>query len=111
MSTSGLKKKAQDFIPYCKDQGLPHLVGAAAGGVSMQYKRTTMPNDGVVTFEGLGMQNMANALYAVIVQNVTDPADVGYVTTLTTAGFTIVGPDTGDAINLIVIGTLKGQLS
>jgi glycine cleavage system aminomethyltransferase T len=113
MATSGMKKNASDFIPYCRDQGMPGLCGAAKAGVSIQAASVVMPADGVVTFAGMNMTNMADASYVVLVQNHTDKADPASVdpATKTTLGFTIAGPDAADVLAVVVIGALKGQLT
>jgi hypothetical protein len=50
--------------------------------------------------------------YSVIIQNHTDVADEAAVSAsgkLATQ-FTITGPDTSDVLDIVIVGTLKGQL-
>lgn len=76
MATSNLPKKAEDHIPYCKDQGLPYLVGAGSAGLAMQAKRVAMPVDGNIVFADQGMQDMADDAYLVVLQNQSTGAAV-----------------------------------
>lgn len=112
MATSGMGKDAENHIPYCKDQGLKNLSGAYARGVAVQYAVYTMTaSPEAVTFAALGLGDMADTQYAVITQNQTDVADPGTVTSKTTKGFTITGPDAADIVDIVVIGRLAGQLA
>lgn len=110
------KKNADKYIPYCSDQGIPCLAGAAKPGVSIQMLANwAMPNGGVLNFANNGLANMdiSNGSYAVIIQNQTDPADEATVAAnakLSTQ-LTVVGPDENDVLDIIIVGTLKGQLS
>jgi hypothetical protein len=55
---------------------------------------------------------MANGLYQVFIQNHTDPADEGtvaYVARLVNQ-ITVVGPDDGDVLDILIVGQLDGQL-
>lgn len=112
MAQSNLTKHAKDQIPFCADQGIPDLVGAAKAGVSIQHKVTTMPAGGVIDFAAYGMQNMASSNYAVIVINHTS-AGTGTVAAAarTPTQITITGPTTADEIDIIIIGQLDGQLA
>lgn len=110
------KKDAKDFIPYCQDQGMPNLVGAAVSGQSIQkLSGWPMPTGGVIVFEDEGLVNMdiSNGTYAVFVQNQTDAADEGTVAEAAKLGnqLTIVGPDVADVLDVMIVGTLEGQLS
>lgn len=105
-------KKAKTSIPFCQDQGIPTLLGASQTGLSAQVITTTMPADGVIKFSDFGLSDMADANYAIFVQNHTDAADealVSRVARLTTQ-FTITNTDTGDELDILVIGKLKGQV-
>ena len=114
--TGNMKKNARDQIPYCEDQGMPNLTGAAKSGVSVQHLPDwTMVSGGVVVFADQGLANMdvSAAKYSVIIQNQTDPADEATVAASGKLGtqFTIVGPDAGDILDVVIMGTLKGQLA
>ncbi len=109
------KKDAKDYIPYCNDQGMSNLAGAAKSGISIQHLSDwPMPAGGVVVFadEGLADMDVDDDNYSVIIQNHTDVADEGTVAASGKLGtqFTIVGPDTADVLDIVIVGTLKGQL-
>lgn len=103
-------KDAHRHLPYLADQGIPNLCGAFAQGVSIQVLRITMPADGIINFAANGMGDMADANYAILIQNHSDAADEATVGTRAYNAFTITGPDTGDALDIVVIGQLAGQL-
>ena len=109
------KKDARTQIPYCDDQGMPNLTGAAKSGISLQHLSDyVMPSGGVVVFvtEGLRDMDVSVDKYSVLIQNHSDAADEGTVTASTKLAtqFTIAGPDTGDILDVLIVGTLKGQL-
>lgn len=111
-----MKKAAKDQIPYCEDQGIPYLSGAGKAGVSIQFKAGwAMVSGGVFVFADQGLQDMdtTNGNYAVFVQNHTDAADEATVSEAAKLNtqFTIVGPDVADVLDIMIVGTLKGQLS
>ena len=68
-ATSQIEKKASDYIPYCKDQGIPYLVGSSQHGISLQVLNFTMPADGLFVFADEGLQEMSNADYLVFSDN------------------------------------------
>lgn len=114
--TSRMKKNAKDHIPFCEDQGMRNLCGAYAPGVSIQHKAGwAMESGGVFVFadEGLYDMDITNGKYSVIIQNQTDAADEATVAASgkTNKQFTIVGPDVADVLDIVIVGTLKGQLS
>ena len=106
-------KKASDFLPYCQDQGMKYLAGAGKSGVSVQVASYTFVAGGVITFEGLGLQDMDDALFILVATNHTsnvreptvDPA------TRTKVGFTMAGPNVDDVVHVMVVGPVSGQLS
>jgi len=105
-----MAKKASDYIPFCKDQGIPHLTGAGAGGSSMQFKNNwAMPGGGAFVFEDQGLVNMSDGNYVVLTQNQTDVLDPGTVGSKTKTGFVLTGPDAADEIDIVIIGRLDGQ--
>jgi hypothetical protein len=70
--TGRSKKDARTQIPYCDDQGMPNLTGAAKSGVSVQYLSDfAMPSDGIVVFASQGLSDMdvSTDKYSVIIQN------------------------------------------
>lgn len=111
-----MKKNANDYIPFCDDQGMPCLVGTNAPGVSIQkLSGWAMPAGGVVVFadEGLMDMDVDSDTYCVLIQNQSDAADEGTVAEAAKLAtqFTIVGPDVADVLDIVVVGTLKGQLA
>lgn len=113
--TGKMKKDAKDLIPYCDDQGIPNLAAAAKSGVAIQYLSDwPMVSGGVVVFadEGLVDMDVGADTYAVFIQNQTDAADEATVAAAGKLGtqFTIVGPDVADVLDILIVGTLKGQL-
>jgi hypothetical protein len=114
--SGAMKKNAKDFIPYCQDQGIPQLVGTGRSGVSLQkLSGFAMPAGGEVVFadQGLSDMNITNGKYAVLVQNQSDVADEATIAEADKLAnkFTITGPDTNDVLDIVIVGTLKGQLS
>jgi hypothetical protein len=94
---------------------MPNLAAAAKSGVSIQHLSDwSMSASGVVVFaaEGLSDMDVSTDKYSVIIQNQTDAGDEATVAAsgkLSTQ-FTIVGPDTSDVLDIVIVGTLKGQL-
>ena len=82
-------------------------MGTPERGVSIQSFQTTMPAGGVI---GLP-RSMENGAYQVFVHN-HDGADDGNAPTgtRTPTQFTLSGPLTGELLDVIVVGQLKGQL-
>src|SRR5512137_1893620 len=71
-AVSNNPKRADSHIPFCKDQGLPYLSGAAKAGVTIQRGQIAMPADGILLFSVLGFSKMAaNAVYGVWIHNHT----------------------------------------
>lgn len=112
MATSVSAKKASDSIPFCKDQGLPYLVGTNNPGVSIQASRYTMVAGGVFNFAAQGLANMLDGTYIVHVLNNTGSAaaKVAQDTTRNANGFVITGPTAGDGLDVIIVGCIAGQL-
>ena len=110
-AASSMAKNAADHIPYCKDQGMHNLMGAAVSGQSMFMIRTVMPSDGIIVLPYV----MENTTYAVSIHNHTDQTKSGlaaYVSR-TVSQFTITvsgGPSTNDVLDVIIVGQIKGQL-
>jgi hypothetical protein len=113
--TGAMKKDARDLIPYCHDQGMPNLTGAGKSGVSVQHlSGWPMESGGVVKFADVGLKDMDVSVdkYSVFIQNHSDVADEGTVAASAklSTQFTIVGPDVADVLDIMIVGTLKGQL-
>lgn len=107
---SNLPKRADAHIPFCKDQGLPYIVGAAKTGVSIQRGQIAMPADGVILFSALGFEAMTTG-YQVLLHNHTGAVQGTVANNARLFDrFTVVGPTTADVLDIVVIGTLAGQL-
>ena len=111
-AASMMLKHAKDHIPFCKDQGMADLMGATKGAQSIQSFQIPMPNGGVITFAAGNVENMADGNYLVLIHNHTgsvqgtvDPAS------RTAAQFTVVGPTDDDVLDIVVVGTVIGQVS
>lgn len=111
MATSTMPKKAQEYIPYLKDQGIPNLVGSFKNGVSIQVHQVEMPANGIVVFATHGMSDMADTSYAVQIHNHTTESKQGKValSDRKTTQITIVGPATSEVLDVVLFGKLKGQ--
>jgi hypothetical protein len=108
----GNPKKASNYIPFCKDQGIDNLAGAAKAGVSIQALQVKMPADGVIVFADHGMADMADTTYCVFVQNTTDVSDPGAVALASrlTKQITVTGPDTNDELDILIVGKVARQV-
>jgi len=112
-ATSGLTKKASDQIPYCRDQGIPYLAGAAAAGMSVQSAQVTQVGASPfsVDLEAVGMARMANTLYTVTVAGETAGVATVDQSTLALGGFDVLGGAAAEVLHITVIGRLDGQLN
>lgn len=106
-------KRADDQIPYCHDQGMPYLTGAAKAGVSLQAKQKTLSGAAphVFTFATEGFEDMANTAYAVFVGGETVSLVTVDQSTITATGFSILGGLNAEVVHVQVVGVLKGQAS
>jgi hypothetical protein len=104
-------KKASNFIPLLKDQGMDYLAGATAPGVSIQVKQITQSGAApcVVSFAAEGMSDMADTSYVVIVGGETAAAATVDQSTIATTGFNIIGGADTEVLHVVVIGRVKGQ--
>ncbi len=103
-------KKASDYIPYCEDQAMPYLAGAAKGGVAIQSVEVTADDANYeFSFAGEGLEPMADASYLVFVQNNTT-AGGGTVANKTASGFDIAGLIAADVVSVLIVGRLSGQV-
>jgi hypothetical protein len=117
MSATGtFAKKAEDHIPYCRDQGLPYLAAAARAGTSIQSKTFVQIGSGLFAFEAEDLSPMADGDYQVLMHNQSgigapDPwTQYPTATSKTPAGFVISGAAAGNVIDVVIVGRLKGQL-
>jgi len=112
-ASSGLTKRASDQIPYCKDQGIPYLAGAAQAGVSVQYAQVTQSGASPysVDLEAWGMAKMGNTSYVVIAQGETASRVTVDQSTMTVDGFDVLGGIDAEILHLVVIGRIAEQLN
>lgn len=103
--------KASKDIPYCHDQGIQYLCGAGIPGVTLSAVTVAFVAGGVYTFLSLGLPNMYNSSYQIIVTDQNTGAVVGVTAAHKTAtGFTLSsGPSVGDLLDVTVIGRIKNQ--
>lgn len=113
---SRFAKKLSDLIPAFRDQGIEWGV-ASGGGAHTGIQSTTFTVGSgsgglVVTFADQGLSDMKDGSYQVFVHNHTDAADEATVAIVArnAQGFTLVGPDQNDVLDILVVGKLAGQL-
>lgn len=111
--SSGLTKRASDQIPYCKDQGIPYLAGAAEAGVSVQAAQITQAGASpfAIDLEAQGLARMANTSYVVIVQGETASRVTVDQSTITAAGFSVAGGADTEVLHVLIVGRLDEQLN
>lgn len=112
-AASGLTKKASDQIPYCRDQGMPYLAGAAVAGMTVQSKQVIQVGAAPfsVGLEAVGMARMANTDYTVIVQGETAGQPMVDQSTITVNGFDVLGGANTEVLHITVTGRIDGQLN
>jgi len=112
MAGSGLPKDMSTYMPELQDQGVKNLVGTPERGVSIQKFQAEMPADGILVFEDNNIENMADENYMVLIHNHTG-SNQGIVPTADreTTQLTVTGPTTADLLDVVLIGTVKGQLA
>ena len=111
MANSGMPKDMKDFMPVLGDQGVKNLVGTPKRGVSIQSFRVAMPADGIITFAAVGAEDMADVTYQISIHNHSG-ANHGIVPNADRAvdQFEVTGPPAGELLDVIIVGTVKGQL-
>jgi hypothetical protein len=104
------KKKLSDFLPILKDQGIDHVVAANKAGQGLQCVRAVQSGSApwAVTFAGLGLADMADATYDVIVQGPNGDERCDYATR-GVKGFSITGGANTEAMTILVVGRIAGQ--
>jgi hypothetical protein len=111
-AVSNNPKRADAHIPFCKDQGMPYLAGAAKAGVTIQRGQIAMPADGILLFSVLGFSKMQpGAVYSVMIHNHTGAVQGTVANNARLPEqLTVVGPTAADILDVVVIGQLDGQL-
>lgn len=107
-------KDAQDHIPFCADQGIPNLVGTPKKGFGAQSFRVTVPGAAVtytLVFETEGGMDMADAAYRVEITNhTTQGTGIAPLADRTAKQLILRSVAAADVLEVLVTGTLKGQL-
>lgn len=110
--TNSSGKRASDYLPFCKDQGIHHLLGATVLGQSAQKILYTMAAGGVVKFSSYSLPNMLDGTYFVIATNTgAAVAKVARDATRTASQFVVTGPTNGDLVEILVFGAIAGALT
>lgn len=106
-------KKLSNYLSILKKEGLNYIVGSSRGGVSMQHCKVTLTGGAThtFTFAGAGLSDMADANYSISLDGEGTNRPKVDESTITVAGFDILGGDVGgaDVAHVIVAGRLKGQ--
>ena len=113
MATSLLPKRADEQVPFCRDQGLPYLAGAGHSGLSVQAAQWPMSASGIVLFADLGWSPMQSGDYRVFIANHTSAERTGVVALVDrkTTQITIAGPTLADVLDVVIVGQVQGQLA
>lgn len=112
-ATSATPKRAADHIPFCKDQGMPQLAGAADAGVTVQARKVTQSGASpfALAFADHGFAAMENTDYVVIVQGETAGQPMVDESTMTVDGFSVLNGADTEVLHVVVIGRLAGQVA
>lgn len=105
-------KKISDHVPPLRDQGMDYLAAAAEPGVAVQAKQITQVGAAPfsVVLEDVGMADMADDQYAVLIGGETVGAPKVDQSTITAKGFDILGGADTEVLHVMVVGRLKGQV-
>lgn len=96
---------------YGADQGMDWITGASKAGLSIQSFRVVSAGaPDTVNFKNLGLSDMSDTSYNVIVQGETAAAVSVDQSTMATTGFDILGGAAAEILHVLVIGRLKNQV-
>lgn len=111
-ATGTSAKKHSDYIPILKDQGIDYVSGNSRSGQVVLTSTYTFAAGGVVTFAALGLPNMLDGTYNLLLTNVTGAgaAKSARDGTRTAKQFVVTGPANGDVVEVTVIGSVAGGL-
>ena len=106
-------KKISDYVPILADQGMDYLAAAVKAGVTIQTKKITQPGAAplVVDLVAEGLTAMADTDYVVLVQGETVARVTVDESSVTTAGFDVLGGAITEVVHLVVIGRVAGQVA
>jgi hypothetical protein len=103
-------QKISQFFTYFLKQGIDYVMASTSPSRGIQsFLVTSGGTPDVVTFAGLGLPNMADANYVVLVNGETSGAVSVDESTKTVAGFSILGGGSSEVLNVVVIGRIKGM--
>ena len=99
-----------ESLPPLKDMGMSHLAAAGKGGVALQSALVVSGGaPDTVVLADLGLSDMADDQYAVLVDGETAARVTVDESTKTPQGFDILGGGATEVLNVVVVGRLKGQ--
>lgn len=103
------QKAASAFDPYCKDQGIDHLLAAGKAGLgALSFSVISGGTPDAILFATYGYDvEMADTNYQVIVNGETAGAVSVDESTKTTKGFSILGGGAAEVLHVLVIGRFK----
>lgn len=97
---------------FAADQGIPHLCGAGAPGISVQqFLMESAGSPETIVFADVGLSNMADGEYLVFVKgHLVETTNVVYASAKTAVGMTLTDGVAAEMQNVLIIGRLAGQL-
>ena len=106
-------RAASESMPPLKDQGVFDVVGSPSTGKSLQSAQVTQAGASpfVVDLEAIGLRSMADTAYVVIAEGETAARVTVDQSTITEAGFSLLGGADTEVIHLMVMGRVRGQAS
>lgn len=104
------KNTKEGGFAYGADQGMDHIVAAGAAGVGIQsFLVVSGGGPDAVTFAALGLPDMHDTAYVVLVGGETAGAVSVDESTKATTGFSILGGVSSEVLNVLVVGRIKDQ--
>ena len=108
--TAAAAKHLQDYVPALDALGIRNVAGTHQRGLGVQFAQHVIAAGPVLalTFAGLGLRDMADNPYTVIVTNRTTGAvTTPLVGSISTTGFTVAGVAL-DILAIVVVGQIAG---
>ncbi len=104
------KNTREGGFPYGADQGMDHICGAGAAGQSVvTFSVVSGGTPDTVVFADIGLPDMHDASYQVLVNGETTGAVSVDEDTKATTGFDILGGGSSEVLNVMVGGRVKDQ--
>lgn len=105
-------QKSSKAIPELAVKGMPFMAGAGQVGVAIQHAKVTLAGAShPVDLAAIGLTPMADTTYCVIVDGEFAGAVSVDESTITAAGFTIIGGAAAEVAHVLVVGRMVGMLS